>query len=107
VYIPPMAETNTPAVRRPVGTITVAVAARKGLVPLRMTSEALNEWLPADGSLRAVWDRVGNVHGEVEYGISHFRRSEGGPEIVREDGTVVIRYPLGQGRYVRILGKSS
>jgi len=90
-------------------TITVSAAARQGLIPRKITAEALHAWLPADGSACAMWDRIGNVHGEVIYGISHFRRyscettGTSGAEIVREDGTPVVRHPMGQGRHIRIL----
>ncbi len=102
---------TAPAARLPFRTITVAAAARQGLAPRRMTAEAFHNWLPADGSVCPTWERIGNVHGEVKYGVFHFRRSQTpghpGVETVREDGTVVVRYPLGQGRTVRVLGKAS
>jgi hypothetical protein len=104
--LPTMTTTNT-ATRQPFRTITIDAAARQGLTPRRITAEALHAWLPVDGSTTALWDRIGNVHGVIEYGLSHFRRYENGVEIVRLDGSPVLRYPLGQGRYVRILGNAS
>lgn len=106
-----MTQTSTPAARLPFATITVSDALRQGLTPRRMTAEALHAWLPADGSLAPMWERIGYIgRADVSYGITHFRRSQTpghpGVEVVREDGSVVIRLPLGQGRTVRILGKA-
>lgn len=108
----PAARTATPTGFLPYRTITVQAAARQGLAPRRMTAEAMHDWLPADGQVVATWERIGNVHGAVVYGLFHFRRSQTpghpGVETVRpNDGTVVVRYPLGQGRTVRVLGRAS
>ncbi len=104
--------TTDTATRTPYRTITVAAAAKQGLAPRRMTAEALHAWLPADGSLVAMWEREGHdLAGCLVYGVHHFRRSQTpghpGVEIVAEDGNVVIRFPLNQGRTVRVLGKTA
>lgn len=101
----------TATARLPYREITVAAAARQGLAPRRIAAEALHAFLPADGSITPVWERLGNIGGVVFYGITHFRRYESttstGVEVVREDGTPVIRFPLGRGRTVRILGRAA
>jgi hypothetical protein len=96
--------------RAPFRTITIAAAARQGLTARRMTVEALYASLGSD-EVRPMWERIGYVGAEVEYGVFHFRRyateNSTGVEVVRTDGTPVVRYPAGQGRYVRTLGRTA
>jgi hypothetical protein len=96
-----------PASRVPFRTITVTAAARQGLAPRNLTAESLHAWLPADGTVVPVWERIGVVHSEVEYGLFHMRAVAGRIETVRADGSVVSAVPLGEGRTVRTFTRSA
>jgi len=86
-------------------TTTAARMAKRGpFAPVTLAVDVLFESLPADGSPEVRWEGFGHVHGVERFGTHIMRRSpEGdGVEVMRSnDGTVVLRHPLGVGRTVR------
>lgn len=83
-------------------TTAAKMAARGPFVPQTITVDTLHATLPEDGSPVVRWQGFGHVHGVESFSTHIMRRSGDRVEVMRSnDGTIVIAYPIGQGRTVR------